>query len=266
MGKVVLCGIVLMCSGCMRYGFESFSSEAENQRDFGRDGVSDLVPDGAKDMAPDAARDPDMASDRTVDLRSVLDLVDSAPDSPPAYLPDLSSPDALLSDTMALDSAPDSPLAPDAMAPDVMASDVMAPDVMAPDMMAPDMDAGVDTQCPCSAMFAANYDSVMALLWPVCTTPESANSQFQVHPKSQYIAAHYIDGSQIFTVLIASNSSTSSLTDRRNTCYVRTDGDALVAGPLPVSDAEHAACVEDIRQREVICRGCNWLQTPCPNP
>ena len=72
-----------------------------------------------------------------------------------------------------------------------------------------------------------------------------------------------IDELWMRTIIIGSDSSASPRGSRAGKCYV-IDGDAPVltylgGGPLPVSDAQHMGCVEDIYARESICRGCNWL-------
>ncbi|MBW2731835.1 MAG: hypothetical protein JRH20_05535 [Deltaproteobacteria bacterium] len=118
--------------------------------------------------------------------------------------------------------------------------------------------------CPCKAIFDTHYISLNALLWPSCTTAESANNLDGIFPITQRIDARYIDNTSAVWVMIASNSSTSPKIADRNMCTVRTTHDALVAGPIPVSDEDHMACVNDIKEREVICQGCNWLQDPCP--
>ena len=82
-------------------------------------------------------------------------------------------------------------------------------------------------------------------------------------PTEQYIEASYIDELRVRYVTISSDSSLSARNSGSNnfanTCSARTDNDAFLAGPLPVSDEDHAACVADIIAREPICRGGNWL-------
>ena len=116
--------------------------------------------------------------------------------------------------------------------------------------------------CPCTPLYDQHYKAIYALLWPTCTAPGSSNA-FMIVPTEQYIEAQYIDELAVRYVTISSDSSLSSRNgasaDFVSTCSVRTDGDAVLAGPLPVSDEDHAACVADIIAREPICRGGNWL-------
>ena len=116
--------------------------------------------------------------------------------------------------------------------------------------------------CPCSAYFDQYYNALYALLWPNCTAPGSSNSSVIV-PTEQYIEASYIDELMVRYIIISSDSSlsprNSGSSNYVSSCSVRTDYGAFLAGPEPVSDEDHAACVEDIIAREPICRGGNWL-------
>jgi hypothetical protein len=116
--------------------------------------------------------------------------------------------------------------------------------------------------CPCTPLYDQHYKALYALLWPTCTAPSSSNASLIV-PTEQYIEASYIDELRVRYVTISSDSSLSARNSGSNnfanTCSVRTDNDAFLAGPLPVSDEDHAACVADIIAREPICRGGNWL-------
>ena len=116
--------------------------------------------------------------------------------------------------------------------------------------------------CPCTPFYDQYYKALYALLWPTCTAPGSSNASMIVTTE-QYIEAQYIDELVVRYVTISSDSSLSPRNSASanfvSTCSVRTDGDAFLAGPLPVSDEDHAACVDDIIAREPICRGGNWL-------
>ncbi len=116
--------------------------------------------------------------------------------------------------------------------------------------------------CPCTPLYDQHYDALWALLWPTCTAPGTSNASVIV-PTEQYIEAQYIDEPSVTYVTISSDSSISPRNSGSgnfvSSCSVRTDGDAFLAGPLPVSDEDHAACVADIIAREPICRGGNWL-------
>ncbi len=69
-----------------------------------------------------------------------------------------------------------------------------------------------------------------------------------------------IDELWVRTITIGSDSSASPRGSRAGTCYVLNgDTGGYLGGPLPVSDAQHMGCVEDIYARESICRGCDWL-------
>ena len=116
--------------------------------------------------------------------------------------------------------------------------------------------------CPCTPLYDQHYKALYALLWPTCTAPGSSNASMII-PTEQYIEAQYIDELVVRYVTISSDSSLSprngASADFVSSCSVRTDGDAFLAGPFPVSDADHAACVDDIIAREPICRGGGWL-------
>jgi hypothetical protein len=120
--------------------------------------------------------------------------------------------------------------------------------------------------CPCSSAYTAYYQSVMALVWPTCTAPQSSNKPPSGSvPVDQYIEAAYIDELYIQTRAIGSDSSTSPRASLRNTCQVRRgdywpiEQSAAVDVQFPISDADHQACVADIIALEAICRGGNWL-------
>lgn len=116
--------------------------------------------------------------------------------------------------------------------------------------------------CPCTPYYDQYYNALYALLWPTCTAPGSSNTTSIVSTE-QYIEAQYIDELMVRYITISSDSSisprNSGSTNFVSSCSVRTDGNAFLAGPMPVSDEDHAACVEDIIDREPICRGGNWL-------
>ena len=116
--------------------------------------------------------------------------------------------------------------------------------------------------CPCTPLYDQHYKALYALLWPTCTAPGSSNASMIV-PTEQYIEASYINELTVSYVTISSDSSSSPRNSGSNnfvsSCSVRTDSNAFIAGPLPVSDEDHAACVADIIAREPICRGGSWL-------
>ena len=225
--SVVVVGGLCGLASCTRAGFDP-RPRAERGQAVERGSNDGPSPDGARrDGAPAELGRSDATEEQAaavVDLRATLE--DRRLDSVPEASPDL---------------GPD------------RGADLGTPDVLQP-----------SASCPCKGIFDAHYRSLDALLWPTCTTWESSNKKDGIFFPDQYIAASYIDGNSIFTVTIASNSSISPRTANRNSCYVMSDGDAYLAGPITISDADHLACVIDITEREVICKGCNWLQSPCP--
>ena len=121
--------------------------------------------------------------------------------------------------------------------------------------------------CPCTGLYDSYYNSLYALVWPTCTSPESWNPPATgTVQEEQYIEAFLIDTLHGRNVTIASDSSTSPRSAFASSCYVLNYGEYLGGGPLPVSDEDHLACVVDIKAREGICRGCGWLDENCPNP